>query len=1247
MRGLRVAAKDCGTRANLACMLGRRGVTTLGCCFCLLNVEFTWSEPADPDDLDRDIEWLIIQAWRSDVEGELLGILFGEVSVDHFGPIMEELLVPLAQLLDDLPLDILYQKHKSPEQGTLERTPKPQLFSTCLAKYDDQSRSYPSSVPYLDMEEIVDQFFWEVIASQNKEEGRPESGRNWHFGRAVMAAGDTGRARGRVVIGGRGRALSAADVYNVAVLRYRVVLDRAALDTLEKEVKAAPAGKEDGTGVAGADSQEGDPRALHVAAIAEIRKSVGGGTRPDDRWAEEETRAAAVGKLIEMMRSRAGIGTRLVRLLEHFLNQDDWQEEPARGAGGDGAVCASLASPPCLSAKERAALSAGISAAIGIAAIAIHAAQTLSLVADGVMSLSCEALRAHVESFDAEHVHKCEADVASDLRTLLLGSKNVNPRQGGVDVGCVRAVPQLHGPLRETIKLAGSAVRAELNAVGGSPAVGVGGGSDKRAGNATMTEPSATVFLYLGNVVRCLSGAATASGSRCAELCSISSSSLVSSSPLPTQGRDRHIGIQMDAIANVDGGDDDSGRSGSNSENGGEGGAGTVSPQLTCICMADARDSAVARAKVVAKGVMELLAGGGGGAESSGVGGADGIRAALLAFRSVRDCREVFAVEAWMAAAVVREREAAMAAAPKKEKKLAGDGGGEKKAGARSGGGGGGGGGGEQPVKAKKGGGGGGPGASLGKGSALVRSYVDTCRLETSPAADEGESKTTSMTSSLSSSIAAEISSTSAGLDPRVAAERLGALLDALRAVVESNEARRKPKIPKGTRDFTPGQMAVREKAFGTIVGVFKRHGAVAIDTPVFELRETLMGKYGEDSKLIYDLADQGGEILSLRYDLTVPFARYLATHNEGNLKRYHIARVYRRDNPAKGRYREFYQCDFDIAGQYPTMVPDSEVLKVLTEILDDLNIGDYEIKLNHRVLLDATLEIAGVPTAKFRTICSAIDKLDKETPEKVKAEMVEEKGLSEEVAEKVLGMVLRKGRPLELLEQLRRPSSAEDSSSSSFMKHPKAAAALDDLSLLFSYLDAMKAIHRVVFDLSLARGLDYYTGVIYEAVFKGTTQVGSIAAGGRYDNLVGMFSGKQVPAVGVSLGIERVLAIMMEDCESSVRKTQTEVLVASIGPNLLKTRMAIASELWTAKIKAEFVFSPAPNLQKQLTYAQEAGIPWMVIFGGDEIGKGVVQIRDLLTRKQDEVAKDDLVEELKTRLNAGRDPKEPPVVVQ
>ena len=145
--------------------------------------------------------------------------------------------------------------------------------------------------------------------------------------------------------------------------------------------------------------------------------------------------------------------------------------------------------------------------------------------------------------------------------------------------------------------------------------------------------------------------------------------------------------------------------------------------------------------------------------------------------------------------------------------------------------------------------------------------------------------------------------------------------------------------------------MVIREEAFSTIKRIFKRHGAVEIDTPVFELKETLTGKYGEDSKLIYDLADQGGELLALRYDLTVPFARFLALNSVGNIKRYHIAKVYRRDNPvmSKGRFREFYQCDFDIAGLYPPMIADAEVLTVASEILSELKIGDFMIKLNHR----------------------------------------------------------------------------------------------------------------------------------------------------------------------------------------------------------------------------------------------------------------------------------------------------------
>merc|ERR1711937_994890 len=199
-------------------------------------------------------------------------------------------------------------------------------------------------------------------------------------------------------------------------------------------------------------------------------------------------------------------------------------------------------------------------------------------------------------------------------------------------------------------------------------------------------------------------------------------------------------------------------------------------------------------------------------------------------------------------------------------------------------------------------------------------------------------------------------------------------------------------KNPKGTRDFHPSQMAVRNKVFAEITSVFKKHGAETIDTPVFELRDTLTDKYGEDSKLIYNLEDQGGEILSLRYDLTVPFARYCGMNKIEQIKRYHIAKVYRRDQPAieRGRFREFYQCDFDIAGTFENMVPDAEILKIMSEIIGDkkLNLGKFTIKVNDRKILDGMLKGCGVSDDKIRSVCSAVDKLDKKSWADVKCEM-------------------------------------------------------------------------------------------------------------------------------------------------------------------------------------------------------------------------------------------------------------------
>ncbi|KAH7301584.1 hypothetical protein KP509_23G033300 [Ceratopteris richardii] len=421
--------------------------------------------------------------------------------------------------------------------------------------------------------------------------------------------------------------------------------------------------------------------------------------------------------------------------------------------------------------------------------------------------------------------------------------------------------------------------------------------------------------------------------------------------------------------------------------------------------------------------------------------------------------------------------------------------------------------------------------------------------------------------------------------------------------------------------------MAIREKVFGIVTGVFKRHGGVAIDTPVFELKETLTGKYGEDSKLIYDLADQGGELSSLRYDLTVPFARYLATKKLTSMRRYHIAKVYRRDNPARGRFREFYQCDFDIAGQYELMVPDFEILKIATELLDKLNIGSYEVKLNHRRLLDGMLEICGVPAEKFRTICSSIDKLDKLPWEDVKKE-VQDKGLSEEAADKIGTLVVKRGKPLELLEELMRDDSP-------FRGNAASEQALSEMKQLFSYMEVGKCLDRYVFDLSLARGLDYYTGVIFEAVFTGTVKMGSIAAGGRYDDLVGMFSGLQVPAVGMSLGIERVFAIMEEQSSQvAVRKTQTDVLVLGIGKSLWNVVIAIANELWELEIGTEFKCVAPGKIKKNLSDASDKDcIPWVVLVGQDELDQGVVKLRNMSEKIEEEISRDGLAAIIQTRI--------------
>lgn len=295
-------------------------------------------------------------------------------------------------------------------------------------------------------------------------------------------------------------------------------------------------------------------------------------------------------------------------------------------------------------------------------------------------------------------------------------------------------------------------------------------------------------------------------------------------------------------------------------------------------------------------------------------------------------------------------------------------------------------------------------------------------------------------------------------------------------------------------------------------------------------------------------------------------------------------------------------------------MVPDSEALKVMTEILDALpGIGAYKIKLNHRLLLDGVMAVCGVPPEKLRPICSAIDKLDKMSWDSVKSEMVNLKGLDSSVADQLGRFVRIAGQPQTILRTLKQ--------NALLMSNVDAAKALEELDVLFTFCDAIGCLDRIEFDLGLARGLDYYTGVIYEAVQVrnehsfGSPEIGSIAAGGRYDNLVGIFSGKQVPIVGISIGIERILNILEEAelfSHGKIKCNATQVLIASIGPNLLTKRLELAAQFWKLGIATEYLCDMNPKPRKQLDYALANQIRYVVWVAEDELKDGNVKVKDL-----------------------------------
>ncbi|KAK7063623.1 mitochondrial histidine--tRNA ligase [Favolaschia claudopus] len=471
-------------------------------------------------------------------------------------------------------------------------------------------------------------------------------------------------------------------------------------------------------------------------------------------------------------------------------------------------------------------------------------------------------------------------------------------------------------------------------------------------------------------------------------------------------------------------------------------------------------------------------------------------------------------------------------------------------------------------------------------------------------------------------------------------------------------------KTAKGTRDYGPSEMFCRESIERIVKECFTTFGGSCLDTPVFERKDILTGKYGEDAKLIFDLMDQGGEQLALRYDHTVPLARYLAMAGATNpqSKIWQVGKVYRRDNPvvSKGRMREFSQADFDICGTWDPMIPDGEIISLICTILAKLDVGEFTVKLNHRKILDGIFEVCGVPQDKIRAISSAVDKLDKLPWAEVKKEMTAEKGLDETVADKIGEYVKYKGRE-DLLEQLKVDET--------LMANESAKQGITDMGLLFTYLRAYGVLDKISFDLSLARGLDYYTGVIYEAVVEASAPpgfaasatatststpaapasdaakkkskkpktdnadndeeeidesqvgVGSIAAGGRYDNLVGMFTaaaaadGKKVaglPCIGISFGLDRIFALVWPKwVVKGGRCKETMVYVMAAGDGLLEERIGLVRELREVGIKTDFLAKKKPKLNAQFAAGEQDEVPFAIILGADELKSGNVRVKE------------------------------------
>lgn len=455
-----------------------------------------------------------------------------------------------------------------------------------------------------------------------------------------------------------------------------------------------------------------------------------------------------------------------------------------------------------------------------------------------------------------------------------------------------------------------------------------------------------------------------------------------------------------------------------------------------------------------------------------------------------------------------------------------------------------------------------------------------------------------------------------------------------------------KPSIPRGTRDFGQQEMAERNYIFNTIRSVFRVHGYSQIETPALENLSTLLGKYGDEGdKLLFRVLNSGDCFAGvdfqdycsaagvdsaaisrricekgLRYDLTVPFARYVVMHQNDisfPFKRFQIQPVWRADRPQKGRYREFYQCDVDVIGS-KSQVNELELVQIVDRVFGLLGVRVL-VKINNRKVLTGLAEICGFPD-KVIDITVAIDKLDKIGLEQVEAEM-KEKGLTEEAVRVIEPVLLLQGTTAEKLGAMR---VLMNGGSVSGVVSQTGLAGLDELDELFGLIEAAGVSSPVEIDLSLARGLNYYTGAIFE-VKAADFQIGSICGGGRYDNLTGIFGLPDMSGVGISFGADRIYDVLkgLDLFPSDLRSTTT-LLFANLGSEELRYFLPVVRTLRDRGISVEVYPEPA-KLKKQFDYADNKAIPFISINGSNEREAGLINLKNLQTGTQEAFAKDDL----------------------